>query len=207
MHQQAQTKCDMKSVRKWYGAMILTGAILWVVVGIIFSLREPGNGNGVYRKTHDLIFLLGIGITLILTSLAHLLWLQRHSSKKLAVTAVINVLGGLTFLSGGILVAINPGPFPLILFIGYPISAAGIILTGVFGRQFKLFSSGVSFTIMAMGIALLFFNDQYMPWMASVLGGAAIWLTFRFFFRTHQFRSWHTEAPKETYTMGEVTRQ
>jgi hypothetical protein len=113
MRQQAQTKCDMKSVRKWYGAMILTGAILWVVVGIIFSLREPGNGNGVYRKTHDLIFLLGIGITLILTSLAHLLWLHRHSSKKLAVTAVINVLGGLTFLGGGILVAINPGPFPL----------------------------------------------------------------------------------------------
>jgi hypothetical protein len=186
----------MKSAKKWYGVIILVGALLWIAIGIIMTLREPGNGKGVYRKTHDLLFVLGIGITMILGCLAHLLWQFRHSHKKLAVIAIINILGGLTFLVGGILVAVNPGPFPLILFMGYPISALGIILTGVFGQKYKLFSSTVSFTIIGMGGTLLFFNDQYMPWMASVLGGAALWLIYRFLFRTHHFRALEPKAKK-----------
>lgn len=190
----------MNIKKKWYGILILTGALLWIAVGIIFSLREPGNGKGVYRKTYDLMFVLGIGITLILTCLAHFLWQFRHSHKRLTVIATINVIGGLTFLAGGIIVGINPGPFPYILFIGYPISALGIILTGVFGRMYRLFSSSVSFTIIGMGICLLFFNDQYMPWMASVLGGAALWLNYRFLSRTHHFPQPEAEAKKGVFS-------
>ena len=176
--------------------MVLIGALLWIAVGIIFSLREPGNGHGTYRKTHDLLFVLGIGITLILGALAHLIWQFRRSHKKLAVIAIINILGGLTFLTGGILVGINPGPFPYILFIGYPISALGIILTGVFGGKYRLFSSTVSLTIIAMGGCLLFFNDQYMPWMASVLGLAALWLNYRLVYRTPHSHALKPESEK-----------
>jgi hypothetical protein len=183
----------MKMERKWYGWMVLMGALLWIAVGIIYSLREPGNGQGVYRRTHDLFFVLGIGITMILGPLAHLLWQFRRSHKKLAVVAIVNLLGGLTFLGGGIIVAFNPGPFPYILFLGYPVSALGIILTGVFGRKHKLFSATISLIIIGMGGCLLFFNDQYTPWMASVLGAAALWLSYRFFYRTH---SSHTPEPE-----------
>jgi hypothetical protein len=186
----------MKVEKKWYGLMILIGALLWIAVGIIFTLREPGNGQGVYRKTHDLFFVLGIGITMILGTLAHLLWQYRRSHKKLAVVAVINIVGGLTFLAGGILVGIDPGPFPYILFIGFPISALGIILTGVLGGKYKLFSSAVSITIVGMGVCLLFFNDQYMPWMATVLGAAALWLNYRFLYNSHRTPRLEPDAEK-----------
>jgi predicted neutral ceramidase superfamily lipid hydrolase len=177
-----------KQGRKIKGVLVGAGAILWIAVGVMMSLREPGNNAGKYRQTYDLLPYAGGGMMLITFSMAHLFWQYRSLSNRVSLlVSAINVIGGILFLAGGILVARNPAPFPFVLFSGYLVCMTGLILCGVVGYRKKLFSSTVSYNIIATGGALLFFNDQYTPWVACVLGGIALLLAYLLWARPRHF--------------------
>ena len=179
----------MKRNKKGYGIVIFIASLLWVLTGIVMSLREPGDGKGRYRETHDLLVVLGVGMMMIQACMAHLLWHFRNRRSPLVYIAILDLVGGAFFLAGGMMVFFNPGPFPYLLFSGYLISMAGLILTGVVGHKQKLFSATASTTIIVIGACLLFFNDQYLPWVASVLGGVSLWFSYLLFYQPQHFRT------------------
>jgi hypothetical protein len=109
--------------------------------------------------------------------------------KWVRLICYLDVLAGAVFVTGGIMVANDHESFPFMLFSGYMLSLAGLILSGVAGFKGRLFSSVVSYILIGMGGSLLFFNDQYTPWVACILGSIALWLAYLLWARPQHFSS------------------
>src|SRR6478672_7541690 len=166
-----------------YGIIIFIGSLFCVVAGVLLSLREPGNGKDTYRKTHDLLPLFGVGVCFILIAFAWLL-LRFKSRRGVLLACLIDAVGAILILLGGITVSLYPGTFSYLMVSGFLFSVAGFILTGVTVLRHNLLSSTTGYAIVFTGIILLFFNDQYTPWMATVLGLASLWLSYFLAFKS-----------------------
>ncbi|MFD2248171.1 hypothetical protein [Pontibacter ruber] len=155
---------------KWF---TIVGAMLWIVAGLLLSLRPAGHPPDSFRKSGDLIPVLAVGLVLIgvSTSLKMLAfrkaggWLFKTVCQAVVLSSLSYALGVL--IRHVFLQATGWEPFMPLGFLAFIISWA---LLGVISLKKGFLSRAAGLLMIASTISLLTFNDQYNPYGGVVFG-------------------------------------
>lgn len=159
--------------RKKLQWVTLCGAALWLVAGLILSLRPAGHPPYSFRKTADLVPLLAAGLVLIGVSSGIKMLASREAGGRLLKTVCRAVMLSSLVYALGVLVrhvflqATGWEPLMPLGFLAFGISWATL---GVLSLKRGFLSRSTSLLIVASAVAILSFNDQYNPYGAVAFG-------------------------------------
>jgi hypothetical protein len=161
---------------KWF---TLFGALLWVAAELLLSLRPAGNPPSTFRKSEDLIPLLALGLMLIgVSSVLKMLTFGNEGGRLFKAVCRAVVISSL-FYALGVLIrhvflqATGWEPFMPLGFLTFIISW---IFLGVLSFKKGFVSRLQCLFIVASGISLLSFNDQYNPYGAVGFGVLSLFI-------------------------------
>jgi uncharacterized membrane protein YgdD (TMEM256/DUF423 family) len=158
-----------------------SGGVLWIMSGIVMAMAPAGNSPFRFRtpiidvRSHLAIGLLLIGLSLSISMLSY----AGVKSRKLTVSCFVPLMAGAIYVTGRLVrdaFLQSTGWEPLLPF-GFLLFIGGLITMGIVSLQQKAVPKTISVLLIATAISLLFFNDQYLPFMAVPFGLGVIALS------------------------------
>lgn len=165
---------QLRRTKTFLTVLGFVGGLLWIVSGIILSVAPAGNPPASYRTPAiDIRPQLAIGLLLIGISMGKLVIIHRiNNNRHLSTASFITMAAGVIYVCGRLIrnIFLNTTGWEPLLPLGFIGFVAGLYYMGVIALKHKVVSRLVSILLIATATFLLFFNDQYLPWMAIPFG-------------------------------------
>lgn len=164
-------KTMFSSKYNWW--ITLCGTMLWLVVGIVLSLRPAGHPPDSFRKSADLMPFLALGLVLVGVSFGFkMLTLEKAEGRLFNIVCKAVMISSLIYALGVsirhiFLQETGWEPFMPLGFLAFIISWAFL---GVLSLKRGMLSRLSSVLMITSAIGLLTFNDQFNPYGAVVFG-------------------------------------
>lgn len=174
-------KIEKQGSRLLLFLLAATGGILWIGSGVVLAMAPAGNPPHSFRvPAVDVRFPLAFGLLLVSTSLGFSLL-----SVTGARSRAFRIIHLLIFLSGGLhfcgrLVRdafLQKTGWEPLLPLGFLLFIGSLFTMGVLTIRKKADAPVTGLLMILTALLLLFFNDQYLPFMAIPFGLAVIVLS------------------------------
>ncbi|HEY1022051.1 MAG TPA: hypothetical protein VGE06_07045 [Flavisolibacter sp.] len=176
-----QIRSERRGSRVMLFLLAAAGAVLWIMSGVALAVAPAGNPPYSFRvPVMDVRFPLSFGLLLISTSLGlSLLSVVTVSTRRFRIIQMMIFLSGGLHFSGRLVrdaFLQNVGWEPLLPF-GFLLFIGSLFTMGIFALRKKAVAPVTGVLMIVTALLLLFFNDQYLPFMAVPFGFAVIALS------------------------------
>jgi hypothetical protein len=158
-----------------------SGAVLWIMSSIVLAMAPAGNPPFTFRSPAiDVRLHLAVGLFLISMSLGlSVLAFGKVRSRQLTVACLVTITDGVVYVLGRLIrdTFLQQAGWDPLLPLGFLFCIGGLCAMGLVSFRQKAVSPISSMLLMVSAAFLLFFNDQFLPFMAVPFGLSVITLS------------------------------